>query len=205
MESRAKDRTETERVILAAVTRIAETRGFSALGVNAVAQEAGVSKVLIYRYFGSYRGLLETWVARRNFWTSGSEAFERELEAASGDTSALAGALKRVLRAQVEELRGDRLSRELLRWFLAEEDAAAADAMARIEARGAALGATLASRPDVPEDFSALSALILAGVYYLALLSDRASVFNGVDIAGDEGWARLLSSVDALVDRTLPI
>ena len=48
-----KDRNQTERRILDAVGTIVETEGFEAVGVNAVASVSGVSKVLIYRYFGS--------------------------------------------------------------------------------------------------------------------------------------------------------
>ena len=44
-----KNRENTERRILAAVDRIVAEKGFEGIGVNAVAQEAGVAKMLIYR------------------------------------------------------------------------------------------------------------------------------------------------------------
>ncbi|WP_442590526.1 TetR/AcrR family transcriptional regulator [Pedobacter sp. AW31-3R] len=53
-----KNRVETEQKIIKAVEYIAYVHGFMALGINKVAKQAGVSKVLIYRYFGSFQLLL---------------------------------------------------------------------------------------------------------------------------------------------------
>ena len=44
-----KNRNQTEQRILEAVGKIVESEGFEAVGVNAVANVSGVSKVLIYR------------------------------------------------------------------------------------------------------------------------------------------------------------
>jgi AcrR family transcriptional regulator len=199
-----KNRSETEKAILAAVTDIVGERGFSSLGVNAVAEAAGVSKVLIYRYFGSYRGLLEEWALSRNFWITGTLQAEKDLAAAAGDRSAIAALLKGLVRAQAEELRADKVSREILRWFLAEKDTAAAGVMARLEERGTAVAAAIAAQLGGEADMGALSAIVISGVYYLALLADRAEVFNGVDIATDAGWTRILASLDLLIDTLIP-
>lgn len=195
-----KNRIETEKAILEAVTSIVRERGFAALGVNAVADEAGVSKVLIYRYFGGYRELLEDWALRRNFWIRGTAEAEGAIAAAGGDRAAIAAILKKLIRAQAEELRTDRVSREILRWFLAVEDAAAASVMARLEERGAALAAAIERELGGGLDLASLSAIVISGVYYLALLADRAEVFNGVDILSDSGWTRILVALEALVD-----
>ena len=45
-----KDRETTEKRLLTAVGEIVEESGLESLGINAVAQRAGVSKMLIYRY-----------------------------------------------------------------------------------------------------------------------------------------------------------
>ncbi len=195
-----KNRDETEKAILEAVTAIVRERGFGALGVNAVAEAAGVSKVLIYRYFGSYRGLLEEWATGRNFWIRGTVGAEAAIAAANGDRPAIAEILKGLVREQAAELRTDRVSREILRWFLAEEDAAAASVMARLEKRGAEVAEAVAAALGGGTDFAPLSAIAVAGVYYLSLLADRASVFNGVDIATDAGWTRILAALDSLID-----
>jgi AcrR family transcriptional regulator len=200
-----KNRVETEKAILDTVTRIVRTRGFSALGVNAVAKEAGVSKVLIYRYFGSYRDLLENWALRRNFWFRGTLDAEKALAEATGDRVAIADILKRLLRTQIEELREDTLSREILRWFIADKDAVAATVMARIEKRGTAFLESIVRALGGGVDLGALSAIVISGVYYLALITDRADDFNGVDISSDAGWSRLISAIDSIINSVLRV
>jgi AcrR family transcriptional regulator len=201
----AWNRAQTEQIILDAVTRIVRERGFAALGVNAVAEEAGVSKILIYRYFGGYRELLAEWASRRNFWIRSTRSAEQALKEIAGDRAAAASVLKALLRDQAENLRADPISREILRWFIAEKDAAAAEVMARVEERGAALAAAVEQATGGTRDMAALSAIIVGGLYYLALIADRAPVFNGVDVASDAGWDRLLSALDGLADLILGI
>lgn len=198
-----KNRNETEHAILQAVTDIVRERGFGSLGVNAVAETAGVSKVLIYRYFGSYKQLLEEWALGHNFWFMGLPEAERALKEASGNKKAIGRILKQMIRSQAEELRRDPLAREVLRWFLAEKDAAASSVMTRLEHRGVALMTALSRELDSREDVEAISAIIVSGVYYLGLLTDRAAVFNGVTISTDAGWERILSALERLIDSLL--
>ena len=40
---------------------VLEQDGFEKMGVNLVARRAGIDKVLIYRYFGSFDGLLSAF------------------------------------------------------------------------------------------------------------------------------------------------
>lgn len=162
-----------------------------------------MSKVPIYRYFGSYRDLIEEWALTRNFWITSSLEAEAALTEAAGNREAIAALLKRLVRAQAEELRSDRVSREILRWFLAERDTAAVSVMARLEERGTAIAYAVAEKLGGEADFGALSAIVISGVYYLALLADRATVFNGVDIATDSGWERIFTSLDILIDTLI--
>jgi AcrR family transcriptional regulator len=65
-----RDRKATEEAILAAFETVLVREGVPGLGVNAVAQEAGVNKVLIYRYFQDFTGLARHWVSKGSFWPS---------------------------------------------------------------------------------------------------------------------------------------
>ena len=55
-----KDKELTQEKILEAVDNIIANDGFERVGVNAIAQKAGVSKMLIYRYFGGLDELICT-------------------------------------------------------------------------------------------------------------------------------------------------
>ena len=68
--TRTRDRAATEERILAAVGEVLARDGFGAIGINTIAREAQVDKVLIYRYFGGLPELLKTWGASGRFWPS---------------------------------------------------------------------------------------------------------------------------------------
>jgi AcrR family transcriptional regulator len=80
-----RNRPATEDRIRSAAWRLLEREGLPSWGVNAVAREAGVDKVLLYRYFGGHEELLLHLLERHRFWpdpaaltTSGPRAFLRE-------------------------------------------------------------------------------------------------------------------------------
>ena len=63
-----KNKLNTERKLINAVDLIVKSEGFEGLGVNKVARKAGVSKILIYRYFGSFGKLLKRCIKEKDFW-----------------------------------------------------------------------------------------------------------------------------------------
>ncbi|QNK61930.1 TetR/AcrR family transcriptional regulator [Pedobacter sp. PAMC26386] len=65
-----KNKENTKRKLLDAVGVILKKDGFSGLGVNKVAKLAGVSKILIYRYFGDFSKMVRFYVTENNFWTN---------------------------------------------------------------------------------------------------------------------------------------
>lgn len=71
-QTRSRSRTENK-FVDAVVAHLSE-KGCDELGVNTIAKRAGADKVLIYRYFSSFEGLLET-VAREIEWLPEAAAF----------------------------------------------------------------------------------------------------------------------------------
>lgn len=69
MENKVKNKENTKRKMLDAVESIIKNEGFSGLGVNKVSRVSGVSKILIYRYFGNFEKLLKAYVVEKDFWT----------------------------------------------------------------------------------------------------------------------------------------
>jgi len=65
-----KNKENTKRKLLDAVGNLIKEKGFNGLGVNKVAKAAGVSKILIYRYFGTYNNLVKSYVLEKDFWSN---------------------------------------------------------------------------------------------------------------------------------------
>ena len=90
-------------------------QGFRGIGVNVVARRAGVSKELIYRYFGSMENLIRQLMDNEDYWsmqssnkivTKNSKEFNKNLE------------IKNMIFKQIDDLRKNKELQEIRRWEL---------------------------------------------------------------------------------------
>lgn len=117
---RPRDREATKALLVEAVGRVLARQGFRAVKVNVVAREAGVDKVLIYRYFGGLPGLVTAFAHSGDFWPD-----SREL--AGGDEQAFMALpfverLVVVTRNYLRGLRSRPLTQEVLAWRFMEQN-----------------------------------------------------------------------------------
>lgn len=192
-----KDRKLSENNILDALDRIIVEKGFKEIGINAIARESGLSKVLIYRYFGSMEGLLEEWALKNNYWTETGNS-DLELEPVSI-------LVKNILKNYLEKLRNDPQRRELLKWLITEESTLGSKIMDKMEESGKGLTSYLKEKSESKNevDIEALLALTSAGLSYLALIAEKSSVYNGVQLDSEKGWNRIEKTVNLLVDMAV--
>jgi AcrR family transcriptional regulator len=76
-----RDRNATEARLIGAVEDLIVQQGFGAIGINAVARQAGADKVLIYRYFGGLSGLLAAYAEEGDFWWTVEDLLREPLPA----------------------------------------------------------------------------------------------------------------------------
>lgn len=196
---RPRDRAATEERILAAVGVVLARDGFGALGVNAIAREASVDKVLIYRYFGGLPELLRTWGASGRFWPRVADLLQREPDL-PGQPAARRYA--RFFEHFIDELRQRPLTLEVMAAEIQERNALTAILEAEREAWGEEAirvlgGAELARAPHLAD----LTVLLVAGVQHLLLRGRRLRLFGGIDLHSDAGWDRLKAALAALAER----
>lgn len=188
-----RDREATEGRLLAAVGDLVRESGFERIGVNAVAERAGVSKILIYRYFGSVDGLLAAYVRQHDFWLN----LPQELP----PREQLPVWLKALFRAQIERLRSDATLRRLCRWELTADNPVIGELRSRRERIGRELITRVARLTGRPEKrIAAQAALVSASITYLALLGESCPVYNGIDLREDAGWELIARQADRIVD-----
>lgn len=192
---RPRDRQATRERVLEAVGRLLAREGFGGLGVNAVAREAGVDKVLIYRYFGGLEALLEAW-GRTSVLGAGRQS-EGD---AGGATVGPADRAEAFLSAYVRDLRENPEALEVMRWELVEDNALTRRLAEVREAEGfaelRALGVPKARAAAV--DLPAVAAVLTAGLIHLALRARSAPEWLGIPLRTDEGWARIERAAVAL-------
>lgn len=194
-----KNRTETEQKLLDAVTAVMLESGVKGIGVNRVARKAGYSKMLIYRYFGDFNGLIQRWAEENNYWIKKVAGMDVALMERMSLEQKKESAVE-VICGQLDEVRRSPVMRELLRWQLTEENEVCTHMMGLAEERGMAITDALSEGLELETDINAAVALITAGIYYLALQADYASVYNGISLDSDEGWDRIKKSVRELME-----
>ena len=189
------DRKGTEESIISAVDSLILKKGFAGLGVNAIAKEAGISKVLIYRYFEDYEGLLEAWALKNCYWLT--------LDKKSLKAENLSTGVKDAVLGMSKDLMNQPVKREVLRWLLSQKSRAGNHVMKKLEERGVQLTEEFTKENKISSDLDmqALFAVITAGINYLALLSDRADVYNGISLQGEDGWERIADCLSGLMSR----
>jgi AcrR family transcriptional regulator len=171
-------------------------------GINAVARQAGLNKVLLYRYFGSWDGFLDTFARRVNPWRD--LRIEVESGLASGRWITLTDVVKWLFRAYLDRLAGSPLLQNLLRLSIVQRNPLQAALERDRETEGLALMAAVGARfPLAPgADPAAMTALVTGGLTWLVLVGTRAGAFNGLTFSGPEAdaQARLVAAVDAWAD-----
>ena len=192
--TRSRDRAATEERILAAVGEVLVRDGFGGIGVNAIARQAAVDKVLIYRYFGGLPELLRAWGASGRFWP-------RVKDLLGDDPRALLDLpaperYARFFEHFIDELRARPLTLAVLAAEVTERNELTVILEAEREAWGEEAsrvlgGAEFAARPWL----GGATLMLVAGVQYLMLRSRRLRHFGGVDLQSDEGWNALKASI----------
>ncbi|HSQ73174.1 MAG TPA: helix-turn-helix domain-containing protein [Rubrivivax sp.] len=196
-DERQRDRAATSARILEAVGQVLARDGFGAVGVNAIARQAGVDKVLIYRYFGGLPELLRAWGASGQFWPRVADLLGPDPQALLALPAAERYA--RFFEHFIDELRCRPLTLEILVAELSERNELTAILEAEREAWGEQAaqvlgGAEFAARPHM----QGLTLLLVAGVQYLLLRSRRIRLFGGVDLHSDAGWLQLKQAIRSL-------
>jgi AcrR family transcriptional regulator len=188
-----RNRPRTEAKLRGAMLAVLAEGGFGALTPTAVARAARVDKMLIYRYFGGMDGLM-TAVA------NGPDVFPTFEEVCGGDPDAARALpvperaalvldnMARVLMARPAVL-------ELMVWELVERNALTAIAETARETMGLRIVSELFGDVREPETAGAVSAVLSAGVTYLALRRRKIRWFSGIDLRSDAGWAQIRAAI----------
>ena len=191
-----KNRELTEKKIIDAVERIIENQGFEKLGINAVASEAGVSKMLIYRYFGGLYELLAHYLMQKDYWANTDTTI---LEQANVGES-----IKNMFRKQIKQMRNDIMLKRLCRWELTADNDNIRTLKDRRERNGRDLIQMVARLTGCSNaEVASLATILSASISYLVLMEEQTSTYNGIDLQSEEGWKQIMDGIGLMIDLCL--
>lgn len=170
-------------------------------GINAVAREAGLNKVLLYRYFGTWDGLLAAFAQRVNPWRD----LRLEIEAglATNRWATLRELMTWLFTAYLDRLQASPLLQNLLRLSFVHRDPLQVALEKDREEEGLTILKAVGARFPLPAtiDGPSLTAILVGGLTWLALMGPRAGVFNGLRFVGPDADAsqRLHQAIETWV------
>ncbi len=116
----SRSRLQTEQRILDAVGTILLEQGYPAVGINAIARQAGCDKVLIYRYFGGFDGLLLRFAETTTLWWDMDEVISETAADCAGIP--LHEFLQTLLNRYVTALESRPLALEIMAWEMSAQN-----------------------------------------------------------------------------------
>ena len=189
-----RDREATEKRLIDTIGQMVAEQGFEKIGINAVAAQSGVSKILIYRYFGSVEGLMAAYIRKHDFWLN----FPLEVPT----KEAVPEYVKATFKSQIEQLRNNPTLRMLCRWELSSNNEITAKLREQREMAGYHIVETISRLTGYPQqEMAVMASVITASITYLIILGELCPVFNGIPINNDSGWEQISAGIDVMVDK----
>lgn len=183
-----KDRPATEKKIYSAFLSILKEKGPQGVGINAIAKEAGVSKELIYRYFGGLKGLLLQYAQKGDFFKSLLVLDDKEKSSVED--------LKQFAKEGTKELRENKLSQEILRWQLLENNKETKDLFKYTNSQIGKIFAISDKDTSLNHAFQ----LMIGGYVYFTLLSKFNKTFINTDLTKEETWEKFDKALEKTID-----
>lgn len=195
--TKARDSAATRKLLIQSIGELMAQKGIAALGVNAVAKQAGIDKVLIYRYFDGLPGLMEAYAKEGDFWPTIGEFCGGDMEA-----FLKLSYTERSVQAALNFLRAIRkrpITQEILAWEMVEANELTRELEKLRESRALELMPLLTDPQHMDQNTLALSAIIGAAVNYLCSRSRHIQYFNGIDLHSEQGWKQLEKTMEHLI------
>lgn len=192
-----RNREATRARLIQAVGTLLAREGFKRLGINAVAREAELDKVLIYRYFGGMPQLIAAFGREGNFWPSIKELAGGDIEAFGRQsvTEQLSQLGKNFLRA----IRQRPVTQEILAWEMIERNDLTVELETIRETTMMNFFDMFFPATQKGPDIAAMGAIIGAGISYLVSRGRQIRFYNGVDLDSEAGWKRLEDAIDTMI------
>ncbi|MGA0556363.1 TetR/AcrR family transcriptional regulator [Larkinella sp. VNQ87] len=191
MEKLKRNRVQTSQRIVDALEEVIAEKGIDGIGINRISEKAGVSKVLIYRYFGGLDGLLTHYIRMgRLFPLLSPSTLEQLRPVHENDLSKL---WYKQLVHTYRFFRQFPAAYQVLKATVTEDSPMAGEASKAYDAELTRIVDQLSYIKGA--DFQAISAIMTGAMSYLTLLSRNGRTAVGINLTTEEGWQRIEEAV----------
>lgn len=191
MDKVRRNRAKTTQRIVEALEEVIAERGLEGVGVNRIAEKAGVSKVLIYRYFGGLDGLMEYYVKMGKLFPMFTPVVLDQIRPLH--ESDLARIWYRQVIQTYRSFRTFKAAREVLKATIIENDVTADVTSKAVDEEMTRLVEQLSFVKGA--DTKAVSAVMLGAMSYLTIMAQNNRTMIGLDLRSEDGWKRIEDAV----------
>ena len=195
-------RLQTEAALIEAFESLLLREGAKGINASSIAQEAGVAKTLIYKYFESLVGLIKAWAVRKEIFIKLQDLFpDAELAAENLEQDPYEYAKAQILK-QAEHLRTNPI---LLEIMLAElvGTGPIVQALKELRAERNMAESIIVGQPlsHAHLNFALPVLLMPAAVSYLALRARHAPTYFGtIQLDQDQDWRSMMDAIERVLD-----
>ncbi|SMF68497.1 TetR/AcrR family transcriptional regulator [Pseudobacteriovorax antillogorgiicola] len=194
--TKERNKEKTKQALITTTLEILAEDGFANLGVNEIARRSGVNKALIYRYFKSYKGLLEAVAKSGDLFPSSHEILDGiDLNESS------AAIASQIFRNYITGIRNRPIAQKIMAWELNQNNKITEILADAREAVSQDIFHFLAPKlPELkePEKIHYTTAIVGSGLLHLCLRSISASHWDGVHLRDEKEWQRLFAAVEQI-------
>ena len=185
--------------LIRAVGETLREEGHRGLGLNRIALRAGVSKPMVYRYFGGLNGLLKAYIESQDSWLP---YFEKLNLPARPRTEELKQCFIRLLQDQFRFFYANQEMQKLILWQISGYEALMRGACEAREREGARLlRLTDAHFRGSGISLKAVLALLVGGIYLNVLHAKAgAGTIAGLDINDEKDFKTMLDAIAQIIE-----
>ncbi len=191
---------QTKSNILKAVGNIIRTEGYTGLFIRNIARKANTSGKMIYYHFGTLDNLVETFIKEKDYWRVFSSDMDRKPPSTlEQDPKSL---IKEILQTHFSEFEKHEEMQKVIIWEISQySEILRKEADLREDFGEKVFAFIEPAFINSDLDFRALTAIIVASIYYLVLhAKSNGSLFCGLDIDVPTDRERILKTIDKLID-----
>lgn len=198
----SNDKERSTQKLIEAVGTVIKTKGYTGLSATNIAKVAGLSRRLITLYFGTVDQLIETYVRGKDYWLAASGDAVDMIKDNKGENTRQI--LDSLLQNQLDYFFSNEEMQKTILWQISEST----KIMTEVCEEREQLSKFFFSLSDKELegksiDLRAVSALLVAGIYYLVLHAKSTdTLFCEIDLREPEGMERIKKAISLILERT---
>ena len=196
------DKERSKKKLINAVGKVLKSKGYVGLTATNIAKAAGLSRRLITIYFESVDDLVETYVRNKDYWIAASGNTGQIIEENKGqDTKRI---IESLLQNQLSYFYNNAEMQKLILWEISKKTKIMQEVCEDRERLGSKIfELTDKELKGKDIDIRAVSALLVAGVYYMVLHAKSTdTLFCEIDINTPKGMDRIKNAISFILENT---